>query len=340
MPGRKALLLAACATGLLGAGLAHVQTGAIHDPAQLPEIKGVVAQYDLTPRGDVDGLILQDGTEVHMPPHLSAELAAAVRPGGAVTIHGLRARALPLVQAASITDDASGRTVTDTGPRGGPGAHPPGPPPPHGPRDEGQALDAQGTVKMLLHGPRGDFNGVLLDSGAMIHLPPPEAARLAADLAVGRTVAASGFGVQNTLGESIAARRIGASRDTMAQVAAPPPGGPRSRPPGPPPAPGAGPDADPQATADQLTGGPGQQPHGAMAAPGAPAVPPSVPEPVARLEQGRWTMPAAVESDRRNRQLRTLPPLPIPTAQVDCRNLRTASQDPPKARPLKTGSSS
>ena len=242
----RALLLAAGAAGLLGAGVAHAQAGATYDPAQLPEIKGVVAQYDLTPRGDVDGVILQDGTEVHLPPHLSSELAAAVRPGGAVTIHGLRARALPLVQAASITDDASGRTVTDTGPGpgAGPGAHPPGPPPgppwPHNPRDEGQALDAQGTVRMLLHGPRGDFNGVLLDSGAMIHLPPPEAARLAADLAVGRPVAAEGFGVRNSLGESIAARRIGASRDTMAQVAAPPPGGPGRPPHGP------APDAPPQ----------------------------------------------------------------------------------------------
>lgn len=262
---RKTLLLAAGATALLGAGLAVAQT-TTYDPAQLPETKGVVAQYDLTPRGDVDGVILQDGTEVHMPPHLSTELAALVRPGSAITIHGLRARSLPLVQAMSITDDASGHTVTDTGPGGAPPPPPPGGPhggPPGGPRDEGRPLDAQGTVKMQLHGPRGDLNGVLLDNGTMIHMPPPEAARLAADLAVGKTVAASGFGTQNSLGTSIAARRLGATADAMAPLAVPPPpppggphGGPGGRPPGPPPAPGA---------MDQGPGGPG--------APGAPGGP-------------------------------------------------------------------
>ena len=259
---RKTLLLTAGAAGVLGGGLAYAQTDSAYDARQMPETRGVVAQYDLTPRGDLDGLILQDGTEVHLPPHLSTELAALVRPGSAVTIHGLHARALALVQALSITDDASGRTVTDDSPGAPPGSHgPPGPfgplgppglhgpfePGPHGPfgppgpHDEGQPLEAQGAVKMLLHGPRGDFNGVLLDNGTMIHLPPPEATRLAADLAVGKPVAASGFGVRNTLGESIGARRIGATADTMAEVAAPPHGGPH----GPPPRPGGPDDAPP-----------------------------------------------------------------------------------------------
>ncbi len=268
---RKRLLLTAGAVGLLGGGLAYAQTSSSYDAQQMPEMKGVVAQYDLTPRGDVDGLILQDGTEVHLPPHLSTELAALVRPGSAVTIHGLHARVLPLVQAMSITDDASGKTVTDNGPGGGPGARPPrlhGPP---GPRDEGQPLEAQGTVKMQLHGPRGDFNGVLLDNGAMIHLPPPEATRLATDLAVGKPVSVTGFGVQNSLGQSIEARQIGVTKDKMAQIAAPPPppGGPRGRPLAPPP---GGPDD----AAPQPTGGPGLQPRGPLAPPdGSPAAPPN-----------------------------------------------------------------
>ncbi len=262
---RKGLLLTAGAVGLLGGRLAYAQTGSAYDAQQMPEMKGVVAQYDVTPRGDIDGLILQDGTEVHLPPHLSTELAALVRPGSAVTIHGLHAKALPLVQAMSITDDASSKTVTDDGP----GARPPRPHGPPGPRDEGQPLEAQGMVKMQLHGPRGDFNGVLLDSGAMIHLPPPEAMRLAADLAVGKPVSAAGFGVQNSLGESIEARQIGASRDRMAQVAAPPPppGGPHGRP----PMPRGGPDD----AAFEPDGGPGQQPHGRLAPPdGSPLAPP------------------------------------------------------------------
>ncbi len=57
----------------------------------------------------MDGLILDDGTEVHLPPHLGAQLVAAVKPGDVVTIHGLRARAVPMVQAVSITNDATGK---------------------------------------------------------------------------------------------------------------------------------------------------------------------------------------------------------------------------------------
>ncbi len=53
-------------------------------------IGGTVTRFTLTPRGDLDGLILGDGTQVHVPPHLSAELAAAVKLGDAVTVSGSR----------------------------------------------------------------------------------------------------------------------------------------------------------------------------------------------------------------------------------------------------------
>jgi hypothetical protein len=38
----------------------------------------------LTPRGEVDGLILNDGTEVKLPPHLTGQIVFAIRPGDAV----------------------------------------------------------------------------------------------------------------------------------------------------------------------------------------------------------------------------------------------------------------
>ncbi|WP_428391844.1 hypothetical protein [Lichenicoccus sp.] len=196
------------------------QLGGTYDIAQMPALHGKVAQYDLTPRGDVDGLILQDGTEVHFPPHLGTQMVAAVRPGEAVTIHGLKARVLPLVQAMSVTGDASGKTVVDNGPPG-PGHRPP---PPHGPHPGpggrphgwGQAMQAQGTIKMQLHGPRGELNGALLADGTMVHFPPPEASRLAASLQPGKVIAVRGHGVDNTLGHSIAADAVGPSLDNLA----------------------------------------------------------------------------------------------------------------------------
>ncbi len=113
---RHVLLAASLLAGTSGIALA--QGAAVFDPAQLPTTHGTVAEYSLTPRGEVDGLILQDGTEVHLPPHLSTQLVYAVKPGDAVTMHGLKALAIPMVQAMSVTNDATGQKVVDTGPPG------------------------------------------------------------------------------------------------------------------------------------------------------------------------------------------------------------------------------
>ncbi|HJS86743.1 MAG TPA: hypothetical protein VJ779_14900, partial [Acetobacteraceae bacterium] len=212
---KHALLAATLAAGLGGA-TAYAQQAANYDVSQLPAIKGKVAQYSLTPRGDVDGLILDNGTEVHFPPHLSTQVVYAVRPGDTVTVHGLKAQALPMVQAMSITNDASGQTVTDNGPpAGGPGKH--------GPNAGGQLLQVQGQIKEQLHGPRGDLNGVLLQDGTIVRLPPPEAQRLAAQLAPGQQIYAQGNGIVSPLGKVVAARSIGPSPSQAVALQMPPP---------------------------------------------------------------------------------------------------------------------
>jgi len=200
---------------------------ATYDPRQLPAIPGKVAEYSLTPRGDVDGLILEDGTEVHVPPHLGVQLVFAVKPGDAVTVPGLKARSIAMVQAMSVTNDATGSTVTDNGPNG---ARRPGEP--------GQQLSAQGRIKAQLHGPQGDLNGVLLEDGTIVRLPPPEALRFAAELAPGQMLYVDGEGVAGPLGKVIAARLLGPSQAQLAQIQAPPPRGPghgRREPSAPPP---------------------------------------------------------------------------------------------------------
>ena len=171
------------------------QNAATYDPNQLPAIQGKVAEYSLTPRGDVDGLILADGTEIHLPPHLGTQLVYAVKPGDAVTIRGLKARAIPMVQAMSVKNDATGSTVTDNGAGG-----------PPGPRDAQQTLSATGRIKAQLHGPRGDLNGALLEDGTIVRLPPPEAQRLASTLAVGASLTVQGNGFEGPLGRVIEAQ--------------------------------------------------------------------------------------------------------------------------------------
>ena len=206
---KSAVLAATLLAGASGIALAQGVPAAapIYDPAQLPSVKGKVAQYTLSPRGDVDGLVLDDGTEVHINPMISSELVFAVKPGDAVTIHGLKAKVVPMVAAASVTNDATGVTVTG---RIG-----------HGPHDRGAGIEAEGVVKAALHEPRGEVNGVLLDNGTVVRLPVAEAKRLAAELAVGQKLFVRGMGVTSPLGKVVMARQIGADRTKLADVAMP-----------------------------------------------------------------------------------------------------------------------
>jgi hypothetical protein len=193
----------------------------VYDPQQLPLIKGTVSRYTLTPRGDVDGLILSDGTEVHFPPHLSTQLVYAVKPGDAITVRGLKALSVPLVAAIAITNDATGRSVVDRGPGFGPG--------PKGPREAGQAMSVQGRVQTTLHGPRGEVNGAMLEDGTILRLPPPEAERFASLLAPGQTIAAQGDGLVTPMGRVIELEGPSQTQLNWVQRPGPPPGkrGPR-----------------------------------------------------------------------------------------------------------------
>jgi hypothetical protein len=212
--------------------LAQSQQTALYDPAQLPATKGVVKQYTLGPRGDVDGLILVDGTDVKIAPYLSSETVFTVHPGDAVTIRGLKARALPLIDAAAITNDRTGLVVSD---QGGPG-----------PRPEEATELITGKVVGELHGKRGEVNGAVMEDGAMLRLPPPEADRLSDLLQPGKTIFVRGTRSTSVLGTVIEASAIGPSPDRLSAVAGPrgpldgppdrgPPPPPDGRPPPPPP---------------------------------------------------------------------------------------------------------
>jgi hypothetical protein len=91
-----------------------------------------------------------------------------------------------------------------------------------------------GRVLTLLHGRRGEVNGAMLEDGTSLRMPPHEAARLAAQLAPGQTVVAQGSGQANGLGRVLEVRAIGASRDALTPLKAPPPPRDGQRPPAPP----------------------------------------------------------------------------------------------------------
>jgi hypothetical protein len=215
--------LAATATALATGAAAYSQTaGSLWDSTQLPETRGVVKQYTLTPRGDVDGLILNDGTEVKLPPHLTSQLVFAVRTGDAVRVRGLKARALPLIDAASVTNFATGVSVVDDGPPDGPGRF-------------ATEQTITGKIAFQLHGKRGEINGAVLDNGTVIRLPPPEATRLEAIIQPGQSLTVRGAMLKTALGTVVDAAAIGSSPDQLTDLNL------RPRPPGPGGVPPSGP---------------------------------------------------------------------------------------------------
>ncbi|WP_289052574.1 hypothetical protein, partial [uncultured Methylobacterium sp.] len=193
------LRAAGLAALLLAAGPAAAQDNSVWDPGTLPETKGTVKQYTLTPRGEVDGLILADGTEVKLPPRLSGAVVFTVRPGDAVSVRGMRARALPLVDGAQIRNEATGATLVTLG----------------GPEPAAAETVVSGRIAALLHGRRGEVNGAILDDGTTLRLPPHEAARLSSVLQAGQPVSLRGAVTKSPLGAVVEVRALGASPDSL-----------------------------------------------------------------------------------------------------------------------------
>lgn len=188
-------------------------------------LTGQVAYMSLTPRGDVDGVILTDGTIVHTPPHLGPNLIAAVRIGDTVDIRGWRDPGSPVIHAYTIANRMTGQTVIDAGP----------PPPRMRPcppfAGYPQPITVQGRVKLSLYGPRGDLNGALLEDGTQIHLPPPLAAQYAPLLTPGAVISATGDGLVTPYGRVLEAMSVTNTGLAPAPGMAPPPP-PSATPPG------------------------------------------------------------------------------------------------------------
>jgi len=193
-------------------------TGApFYDLQQLPETRGTLQRFTLTPRGDLDGFLLADGMQIHVPPHLTAELAAALRPGDPISVRGYRLPNVPLVVAAEVSDLTTNQTVVDRGPPP-PGSRPLPPPAP----GAWQPTTLSGKVQTPLYGPAGDITGALLGDGTIIRLPPPVAAQSPSLLAPGQTVAVQGFALGTAYGRVIEAQTVEPAPATTPTY--PPPG--------------------------------------------------------------------------------------------------------------------
>jgi hypothetical protein len=232
------LLTATLLASGLGVAAAQQPAGPAAPPGvwgqQAANITSALHQFELTPSGEVEGLILNNGTEVHLPPHLTAQLTAAIRPGDQVQVRGWQSATPDFVIGSSVTDARTGQTVVDQGPPP-PGTMPP-PPPPGQPAPGAQWATMQGRVVQYIHGPKGDINGVLLDNGTELKLPPPAAYQVSVWVQPGQTITAQGYVLSNAFGRVMNVQAVGPSPQSLAQVTWMAPRGPGRRPPPPGPA--------------------------------------------------------------------------------------------------------
>ena len=152
------------------------------DPDHLPETQGIADRFLLDPHGKADGLLLKSGQQVHFPPHMSAKAVAAIKLGSAVKIRGVRPRGADLVAAVSL-EAADGTTIVDHGPPKPEGDHEADKLPPP---DGRKPMDAEGVVRHVLHGPKGEARGALLEDGRIVRMPAHTAAALHPTLAPGQ----------------------------------------------------------------------------------------------------------------------------------------------------------
>jgi hypothetical protein len=196
---------------------------------QTTVVQGSVAQYLMNPDGFVDGLLLSNNTIIRFPPHLGQVLTQTVSPQDVVRVEGF-VESPGTLHASSIIDLQSQRSVVD---------NPPSPRHPHPPRPGSvprQQLSANGTIRVLTHGKRGEINGLVLSDGTVVHFPPPVEMQFAGLLHEGNQFAATGYGTSNEYGRSFEATAIGPSMNQLETFALDS---------GPKPAPGTGPPPPP-----------------------------------------------------------------------------------------------
>jgi hypothetical protein len=149
------------------------------DDTQVQTISGTVDSYNLDPRGMPSGIVLKDGDRVaqlNLPPPLGVAISTAAPIGQKITATGF-----PIsVQGARAIYRLDGLTTADGKqfnlPR---------------PGEQPEVSHVEGIVKQLNYAPRGEVDGVILDTGDFVHVGPREAAQL--NLAVGLKITAEGY---------------------------------------------------------------------------------------------------------------------------------------------------
>lgn len=171
------------------------------DPDALPETRGVVTRFLLNPHGDLDGMVLRNGKQVHFPPHMSRWVSSHIKIGDVVRVRGVKPRAADIVAAVALRAKG-GSMLVDAGPpeearrrpKGHRGLER------HAGLPSGSPMQVGGTVSMSLFGAKGELHGALLEDGTSLRVTPRAAADLVEYLSAGASVYAWGIGRKTRFG--------------------------------------------------------------------------------------------------------------------------------------------
>jgi hypothetical protein len=197
--------------------------------------QGTVRRMTTGPMGEVDGAVLDDGTTIHWPPHLSSRFTSIVTTGERVRAIG-RIETGPdgdtHLEARKVTNLRTDAAIESEGP-------PPGPDPRRGLRPalrRGSRLEddraatgsrvVKGVVQRLTTAPMGEVDGAILEDGTVIHWPPHLAGRLAAVVVKGNQVEVRGWTETGPDGDTHFEVQTATNLGTNASVGTEP-GGPR-----------------------------------------------------------------------------------------------------------------
>jgi hypothetical protein len=177
----------------------------------LPDIHGTVERFVLNRHGEIDGLVLEYERDrflfVHLPPHLTSQIAASVGQGDEVRVRGIRPRTADMVTAvAVIANDA--RVILDNGPDA---KYERTPQPPHG-KPIKIEIEIDGVVRMPVFGPKGELRGALLENGDIVRIGPKEAIAVASLLRPGSALSVRGECLDTKYGRVVSVAEIGPDR--------------------------------------------------------------------------------------------------------------------------------
>ncbi len=152
--------------------------------------EGSVKEIGKSPKGEVDGWVLENGQRIHFPPHMGKVLSETIQVGDSVRVLGFNQKmpdASPVIEAWTVESDGKAIAVTPAAGRAPKGSEVP--------------MELQGTIVTFVTNRHGDVDGVTFDDGTLVKFPPHAGAVVQKSCNVGDSVLVVGHQHQTPEGD-------------------------------------------------------------------------------------------------------------------------------------------